>query len=44
MSRHNLLIILICSTVSVVILFREDYLNKPQTQQAVSYLQSRWGS
>ena len=25
-------------------LFREDYLNKPQTQQAVSYLQSRWGS
>ena len=23
---------------------REDYLNKPQTQQAVSYLQSRWGS
>lgn len=26
------------------ILFREDYLNKPQTQQAVSYLQSRWGS
>ncbi|MCW1437789.1 hypothetical protein OLN78_27520, partial [Citrobacter freundii] len=22
----------------------EDYLNKPQTQQAVSYLQSRWGS
>ncbi|EPV3167988.1 hypothetical protein, partial [Escherichia coli] len=20
------------------------YLNKPQTQQAVSYLQSRWGS
>lgn len=30
--------------ISSTILFREDYLNKPQTQQAVSYLQSRWGS
>ena len=30
--------------ISGTILFREDYLNKPQTQQAVSYLQSRWGS
>ncbi len=28
--------------ISGTILFREDYLNKPQTQQAVSYLQSRW--
>ncbi|WP_061709136.1 glycoside hydrolase family 10 protein [Pseudenterobacter timonensis] len=26
------------------ILFREDYLNKPQAQQAVNYLQRRWGS
>lgn len=26
------------------ILFREDYLNQPQTQQAVGYLKSRWGS
>lgn len=26
------------------ILFREDYLNQPQTQEAVSYLRSRWGS
>ena len=25
------------------ILFRENYLNQPQTQQAVSYLKSRWG-
>lgn len=26
------------------ILFREDYLNQPQTQEAVSYLRSRWGN
>ena len=26
------------------ILFRENYLNQPQTRQAVSYLKSRWGS
>lgn len=26
------------------ILFRENYLNQPQTQQAVNYLKSRWGS
>ncbi len=26
------------------ILFREDYLNQPQTRDAVSYLQQRWGS
>ncbi len=25
------------------ILFREDYLNQPQTQQAVDYLRQRWG-
>lgn len=25
------------------ILFRENYLNQPQTQQAVNYLRSRWG-
>lgn len=25
------------------ILFREDYLNRPQTRQAVDYLRSRWG-
>ena len=30
--------------VSGTILFREDYLNKPQTQDAVSYLRNRWGS
>ena len=30
--------------VNGTILFREDYLNKPQTQQAVNYLKSRWGS
>lgn len=30
--------------ISGTILFREDYLNKPQTQQAVNYLRSRWGS
>ncbi|MBD8161571.1 glycoside hydrolase family 10 protein [Erwinia persicina] len=29
--------------VSGTILFREDYLNRPQTQDAVRYLQSRWG-
>jgi len=26
------------------ILFREDYLNQPQAQEAVHYLKSRWGS
>lgn len=26
------------------ILFREDYLNQPQAQEAVSYLKTRWGS
>ena len=26
------------------ILFRENYLNQPQTRQAVNYLKSRWGS
>ncbi len=26
------------------ILFRENYLNQPQTRQAVGYLRSRWGS
>jgi len=26
------------------ILFRENYLNQPQTQEAVRYLKSRWGS
>ncbi|TNV22526.1 glycoside hydrolase family 10 protein [Buttiauxella sp. B2] len=26
------------------ILFREDYLNQPQTREAVSYLRTRWGS
>lgn len=30
--------------ISGTILFREDYLNQPQTQQAVNYLRSRWGS
>lgn len=30
--------------ISGTILFREDYLNRPQTQEAVSYLKSRWGS
>ena len=25
------------------ILFREDFLNQPQTQDAVNYLRSRWG-
>ncbi|MBM3070310.1 glycoside hydrolase family 10 protein [Enterobacter sp. RHBSTW-00994] len=31
-------------SISGTILFREDYLNQPQTQDAVSYLKSRWGS
>jgi len=26
------------------ILFRENYLNQPQTQEAVSYLKRRWGN
>lgn len=26
------------------ILFREDYLNQPQAQEAVSYIKSRWGT
>lgn len=30
--------------VNGTILFREDYLNQPQTQQAVNYLKGRWGS
>jgi uncharacterized lipoprotein YddW (UPF0748 family) len=30
--------------ISGTILFRENNLNQPQTQQAVDYLQSRWGS
>lgn len=29
--------------VSGTILFREDYLNRPQTQEAVRYLKNRWG-
>ncbi|SEL69125.1 Uncharacterized lipoprotein YddW, UPF0748 family [Kosakonia sacchari] len=29
--------------ISGTILFREDYLNRPQTQQAVNYLRERWG-
>ncbi|MFP9227858.1 glycoside hydrolase family 10 protein [Pectobacterium cacticida] len=29
--------------VNGTILFREDYLNQPQTQDAVRYLKSRWG-
>lgn len=32
------------SQIKGTILFREDYLNQPQTQKAVSYLKSRWGS
>ncbi len=32
------------SQIKGTILFRENYLNQPQTQQAVSYLKSRWGS
>ena len=30
--------------VKGTILFREDYLNQPQTQEAVNYLRGRWGS
>ncbi|MGP9437014.1 glycoside hydrolase family 10 protein [Ewingella sp. AOP8-B2-18] len=30
--------------ISGTILFREDYLNQPQTQQAVNYLRTRWGT
>lgn len=30
--------------ISGTILFRENYLNQPQTQEAVSYLRSRWGT
>lgn len=30
--------------INGTILFREDYLNQPQTQPAVNYLRSRWGS
>ncbi len=30
--------------VDGTILFRENYLNQPQTQAAVSYLKSRWGN
>ncbi|VEB97676.1 Uncharacterized protein conserved in bacteria [Cedecea lapagei] len=29
--------------ISGTILFRENYLNQPQTQQAVNYLKARWG-
>lgn len=29
--------------VDGTILFREDYLNQPQTQEAVNYLRNRWG-
>lgn len=29
--------------INGTILFREDYLNQPQTRQAVRYLQRRWG-
>ncbi|SCC21319.1 glycoside hydrolase family 10 protein [Kosakonia oryziphila] len=29
--------------INGTILFREDYLNRPQTQQAVNYLRERWG-
>ena len=29
--------------INGTILFREDYLNQPQTQDAVSYIRSRWG-
>ncbi|UAN60316.1 glycoside hydrolase family 10 protein [Serratia sp. JSRIV004] len=32
------------SQIKGTILFRENYLNQPQTQQAVNYLKSRWGS
>ncbi len=30
--------------INGTILFRENYVNQPQTQQAVSYIRSRWGS
>ena len=30
--------------VNGTILFREDYLNQPQTHQSVNYLRGRWGS
>ena len=30
--------------ISGTILFREDYLNRPQAHDAVNYLRSRWGS
>ncbi|MEL4013728.1 glycoside hydrolase family 10 protein [Dryocola clanedunensis] len=30
--------------ISGTILFRENYLNQPQTRDAVNYLRSRWGS
>lgn len=30
--------------INGTILFRENYLNQPQTQQAVSYLKTRWGN
>ncbi|MBU4682469.1 glycoside hydrolase family 10 protein [Cedecea davisae] len=29
--------------INGTILFRENYLNQPQTQQAVNYIRSRWG-
>lgn len=29
--------------INGTILFREDYLNQPQTQDAVTYIRSRWG-
>lgn len=32
------------SQIKGTILFRESYLDQPQTQQAVNYLKSRWGS
>lgn len=30
--------------INGTILFREDYLNQPQTQEAVNYIRERWGS
>lgn len=30
--------------INGTILFRENYLNQPQTQEAVNYLRNRWGS
>lgn len=30
--------------INGTILFRENYLNQPQTQEAVNYLKNRWGS